>query len=287
MPDGGGAVSIPEDWMNDTPDGLVNRKVDPGYGGVLSRPQYITVPSRPAAPAVKGYDTGGTDWNNGEIAGVNDSMEYRLETDDQWLPVPSRMTSLEGLPPGTYLIRYKAIQDVAFSSIIATVTIRVSLTPVITREVNLPDVTDVISEPAPGTHYIDSSDDFGFTLQFGGAPLKVRTSRIVGGQPEELTGVPDGYGGYVYAIRQVKETVYIYIGPETVGNATVDGASVWAYKSVIHVEVLHDEEIDVYAVTGRLVKRVRASEGVTSISIAPGVYIVVLKSGLVQKVIVN
>jgi hypothetical protein len=275
---------IPEDRM--VGDDQINEQID--ATGSASFPDTVLIPPRPAAPAkVKGSDTGGTDWNDGTIAGVNDSMEYRLETDDQWLPVPPRMTTLEGLPPGTYLIRYKAIPHEAFSSIIATVTIRVSLTPIITREVNLPDVTGVISDPVPGTHYIDSSDDFGFTLQFGGSPLRVRTSRTVGGQPEELTGVPDGSGGYTYAIRQVKETVYIYIGPETVGNAFIDGASVWAYKGVIHVEVLQDDEIDVYAVTGRLVKRVQASEGVTSISVAPGVYIVVLKSGGVQKVIVN
>jgi hypothetical protein len=214
-------------------------------------------------------------------------MQYKLDTDEQWLPVPSGMTSLEDLPPGTYLIRYKAIPHEAFSSIIATVTIRVSLTPVITREVNLPDVMGATSDPAPGTHYITSSDDFGFTLQFGGSQLRVRTSRTVGGQQEELTGVPDGNGGYVYSIRLVKETVYVYIGPETVGNATIDGVSIWAYKGVIHVEVLQNEVIDIYAVTGQLVKRVQASEGVTSVSVAPGVYIVVLKNGQVRKVIVN
>jgi hypothetical protein len=280
-----GAVGwpIPDAWMTD--DDLINEQID--ATGHASFPQLLLIPQRPAAPANLTVRPSNFGWDDGEIYGLNDSMEYKLETADEWTLVPVGAISLVDLPPGMYLVRYKAIYNEAFSSVIAPMRVSDWVLPDITREVHLPEAAGTTVQPSPGVHYVRSSNDFAFILQFSGTPLMVRTNRYTDGVQEELTGIPDAFGGYVYTIRRVTEQIYVYIGPETVGNLAVDGVSLWAYRGMIHIETLHEETADIYTIAGRLVQRVKAPEGVTSVSVAPGVYIVVLKSGRTGKVIVN
>lgn len=53
------------------------------------------------------------DQNDGQISGVNTTMEYKLSTDSQWTEVESE--TLTGLEPGTYDIRVKASGSVLAS----------------------------------------------------------------------------------------------------------------------------------------------------------------------------
>lgn len=46
--------------------------------------------------------------NDGTLTGVNDTMEYRLSTATVYTPVASGQTTVTGLAPGTYLVRYRA-----------------------------------------------------------------------------------------------------------------------------------------------------------------------------------
>lgn len=45
----------------------------------------------------------------GMIVGVNSSMEYRAEDNEEWLPIMSDM--LEGLSEGVYYVRVKATEN--------------------------------------------------------------------------------------------------------------------------------------------------------------------------------
>jgi hypothetical protein len=49
-----------------------------------------------------------TDNNDGKITGVNDTMEYKLSTDSEWIPVTTEATEITNLSAGTYHVRYAA-----------------------------------------------------------------------------------------------------------------------------------------------------------------------------------
>ncbi|MBR5217472.1 MAG: LPXTG cell wall anchor domain-containing protein, partial [Oscillospiraceae bacterium] len=70
-----------------------------------SEEQVIDV-TQPAAPSVTKTDCTDYDNNDGTIAGVDSTMEYKKTGDAGWTPVTG--TSITDLEPGTYLVRVKA-----------------------------------------------------------------------------------------------------------------------------------------------------------------------------------
>jgi hypothetical protein len=288
--DGEGVIPISEVWMNGRTS--TNERIDPGTGG-RSLPQPLVIPPRPAAPADVSKLDAGDGLNNGEIQGVNDRMEYRrvVSGNEAWISVLPGNRLLMDLPPGTYQIRYKAVFDEAFSSHILTVVIIERIAPRIDREITLPATPGIITRPAPGTHYVTSGQDFTFTLIFTGEPPVVKTSRVIEGVQEELTGVPDGNGGYTYTIRQVRETVTVTVTDpvgNSSGNASVDGTAVWAGAGHIYIRTLQAESADIYTVTGLLFHRITTVAGAeVSLPAAGGVYLIRLANGKVHKVIVR
>jgi hypothetical protein len=281
----GGAVAIPDSWMSG--NAMTIEKVDPSYNA-LSAAQQLTVPRRPAAPAtltgIPGYYA---EVNDGEITGVNDSMEYRLSTSDVWIPVSAGAKRLSDLPPGYYLVRYKAIPNTSFASVSAVLNVQDLNLPTIMREVQLPEAAGVTVTPRPGVYHIESYTSFTFTLTFSGAQFVVRTNRYIEGVRETLPGAANAAGGYDYIIPRVQENIVVTIGPETVSNAAVDGPGVWASGGKIHIRALKEETVDIYTITGLLFERVEIAEGVTSVPAPVGVYIVRPLNGAARKVIVH
>jgi hypothetical protein len=165
--------------------------------------------------------------------------------------------------------------------------------PVLERAVVMPSVAGVTSNPpATGVHYT-TNGDFKFTLTFAdGKPLKVKTSRIINGVQEVLTGTLNANGEYEYILRQVKtQPIYIYIGPEEQGSETVNeavnGAKVWASGNTLYINVAAEDVASIYSVVGKLVRRIDISEGQTGVPMESGVYVVTLKDGSVHKVIIQ
>lgn len=99
MPDYDVTVSVSFDALPTTP---------------VTPPAPVTpTPSTPSAepdPTPSGITaSGATDinGNDGVISGVTSQMEYKLEGEREWTPVPAGMTELKGLAPGSYLVRYR------------------------------------------------------------------------------------------------------------------------------------------------------------------------------------
>jgi hypothetical protein len=286
-PDETGAVPISENWMTGTTNGLSAAKVDPDYGA-LGTAQQITVPLRPPAPVIRIQNASASNVNDGMITGVNDSMEYRTGETDEWIAVPTGVIRLEDLPPGVYHIRYRAIAGKSFASYIAVADVLEPATPILIREVTLPETPGIIILPREGVHYINSGEYFLFTLIFeGDTPPMVRTNRIIDGKREVLTGIPNGTGGYVYLIPIIRETVVVEITPHDVAVEAVGGISVWAYGNAIRIESPQRTVADIYSVSGLLLQRINVAPGINTVQAASGVYLVVLPSGVTYKVTVK
>lgn len=94
-----------------------------------SQAQSLLIPERPAAPSVNKTDETVDGNEDGAITGTNTTMEYRQKTvqggtENTW--EECKETSVTGLAPGTYEVRYKAVStsgQEAFASKIAEVTI--------------------------------------------------------------------------------------------------------------------------------------------------------------------
>jgi len=103
--------AITEVWFGTTVS--IKRKGD-GTTTIDSSAQSISIPARPAAPAVGKNDCTASQSNNGMITGVTSAMEYQKSGDAAWKPITG--TTVTGLALGTYYVRFKAVDGMSFRS---------------------------------------------------------------------------------------------------------------------------------------------------------------------------
>jgi hypothetical protein len=287
----GDTCTIADRWIGTT---LSIRRVRPGVPSVSSKVQTLVIPARPDAPEVKTVSESFVGYNDGWITGVSSAMEYRPDTATtaEWTPIAARY--IENLPAGDYLVRSRAVPGQQFVGTPTLVTVKkgypVNPDNPIQRLISLPNVAGITLSPPAGLHQTASGTHFTFTLMpnDGGTPPHVRTSRIINGEQEVLTGVANGTGGYDYVIRNVQTEVAIYIGP-TVGLTAIEpDLTVWASGSRLYVKTEHEDTAVIYALSGQVVKRAEVSQGTTSIPLNAGIYVVTLKdSGVKRKISVR
>jgi uncharacterized repeat protein (TIGR02543 family) len=106
--DADGKAPLDNDWFG-TPLSVVKNAVPSDYS-FDSTPAVINIPARPAAPTTPaGVDETSSGAGDGQITGVNDTMEYKLAAASDWTPVESGATVITGLSQGTYHVRYRAV----------------------------------------------------------------------------------------------------------------------------------------------------------------------------------
>ena len=93
----------------------------PGNGTTTADSTVQTIDITQAVqPAVKGVDCTTSEQNNGQITGVDNTMEYKLSAASEWMEITG--TEVTGLVNGTYDVRVKANGTVLASSAV-TITI--------------------------------------------------------------------------------------------------------------------------------------------------------------------
>ncbi|MBQ8389109.1 MAG: InlB B-repeat-containing protein [Clostridia bacterium] len=93
---------IPDEWMGKTVNIVLVNGTDENCN---SLPQVVAIPARSAAPS--GFEiTGASDFaaTDGEIKGVDTSMEYRKAGDANWTRI--YFSAISSLPVGEYHVRY-------------------------------------------------------------------------------------------------------------------------------------------------------------------------------------
>ena len=68
--------------------------------------QFTILRGRQSAPNVLGVNETISGKNDGQITGVDSTMEYRLSTVSSYTPVTGTTGKIQNLPPGTYYVRY-------------------------------------------------------------------------------------------------------------------------------------------------------------------------------------
>jgi hypothetical protein len=186
--------------------------------------------------------------------------------------------------------RYYLGFDIDEECKIVSVCLRPIIDPVINRRVEIPTVPGVTSTPPAGIHYVASHTSFPFSLKFDGpTPLAVHTSRIIDGAPEpELQGRLNDNGEYEYVLRDVREDVYLQIGPDAASaSADILSADIWSYNTTLYIKIEREDIASIYSIAGHLIKRIEVPAGTTAIPMENGVYIITLKDGSIHKVFIR
>lgn len=164
------------------------------------------------------------------------------------------------------------------------------INPII-RDVILPKINDVITDPGEGVHHVRSKSDFVFTLYLGssyqGKMPKISTSRGEKADREGVIVKRNDNGSYQVTIRQVQESLEIFMG-FTVGNETVSSTRVWVNQSKLHVRLFESASVvTVYTLSGQVYQQLHLTAGETVVPMEKGVYLVTFDNGTSQKVVVQ
>jgi hypothetical protein len=196
--------------------------------------------------------------------------------------------------PGTYEITVDIAAGTTYAGatglVVGTVTIPEPVYPPPTlREVILPSLPGVTTDPPAGSYYLPGGSDFVFTLTPAAAQAAltpvIKTGRTNdAGDGVEIT--PNGDGSYTVRIRQVRQPLTVTIDFTTAG-ATIDGARVWSYAGTLYITAAVDSEARIYSVSGGLAKSIPAAAGATVSAPLPAGFYVVVLGGKPYKVFVE
>ncbi|MDR2764776.1 MAG: hypothetical protein LBB90_07055, partial [Tannerella sp.] len=159
------------------------------------------------------------------------------------------------------------------------------------RQVFLPQVPGMTSNPPAGVHYVASGTDFIFTLT-PQAPMQglSRPSLTVETVPKtDVLITPQADGSYTVRIPVGIPNIQIKIQVNTLetANETVPTARVWAGDRTLYIAAATAGEARVYAVTGQLLKTLPHLAGETVTAQLPlGMYIVVAE-GKAYKIMIG
>jgi hypothetical protein len=196
--------------------------------------------------------------------------------------------------PGTYEITVDIAAGTTYAGatglVVGTVTIPEPVYPPPTlREVILPSLPGLTTDPPAGSYYLPGGSDFVFTLTPAAAQAAltpvVKTGRTNdAGDGIEIT--PNADGTYTVRIRQVRQPLTVIID-FTTATATVDGNRVWSHAGTLHITATTATEARIYSVSGGLAKSIPVAAGETVSAPLPAGFYVVVLGGKPYKVFVE
>lgn len=162
--------------------------------------------------------------------------------------------------------------------------------PAITRPVYMPEIPGAICSVPAGENYINSRDNFVFTITPTGSnmglELVITTSR---------TSIPDSEGviieklddgSYKVTIRQVQEPIEVYVDFVT-SNASVLKHKIWTNSDQLYIQSDQNETATVYTVYGELFKSINLNSGETAITKLPHGFYVVRMATKTHKIVIK
>lgn len=164
-----------------------------------------------------------------------------------------------------------------------------SIPPVIQRLVMMPTISGAICDKPSGSNYVTSRENFVFTITpIGsnvGMALKVSTSRTSVPDSEGVLVVKNEDGSYTVTIKQVQESIEVYID-FTTSNAMVESHNLWTSGSNLNIESETNNNAVIYTVSGALVKSIDIAAGeIVSIQLTRGFYVVKMDNNTYKIVI--
>jgi hypothetical protein len=185
------------------------------------------------------------------------------------------------MEPGTYTVAVIFDEGAAYAAAaieLGVLTVIMQPDPVIPRKVTLALPDGILSQPAPGEHYVNSGTNFTFTLTLPpGVRPTVRTNRLIDGLTEELASTPDASGSYTFVVRQIRQETVITV-TSTVGNDDIPLSNVWSSGGKIYISSASTGTASIYNVAGvRVTTLAHVSGETVSIALPKGLYFVMME----------
>lgn len=154
--------------------------------------------------------------------------------------------------------------------------------PTVFYTVTLPSVEGTTTDPIAGTYEVESWSSFIFYLHLD-QPNEQAQPIVTTDRGETLTPrTSDG----AYVVKYVRSDITVMIDGIAVANETIAATAtkVWATKGTLHISTAKAQTVEVYNLTGSLVKQADIPVGDTLWQLPAGIYIV-RTDGARQKVI--
>ncbi|MDR2921610.1 MAG: leucine-rich repeat domain-containing protein [Tannerella sp.] len=267
--------------------------------GTIERTDEFILYAKPDIKLIKYYPTTSQFKGVLDISITNSSyyMQRSLDDGQSWQfardtvtgeVLPFSQSQIAGFIPGTTIL-FRVPNGCSYDTL--TVGNKDDDDPYITRQVTMPSVPDAICSVAPGTYYVNSGDNFIFTITPTGSNTgkipQVSTSRTRLPDSEGVVTTDNGDSSYTVTILQIQESITITIDFAT-GNGLIDtGNRIWSYDGQLYITTTVSGTATVYSAMGSLVKTISISTGETVGTTLPtGIYIVSM-NGKTYKVMVN
>jgi hypothetical protein len=208
------------------------------------------------------------------------SLDDGATWQNAWTPATSIQISNLGdailfrEPDGCYEIAFASGNDPSF------VTVQ--------RQITLPTLPGITTNPVAGEYFISSGADWVFQLTPSGQQYEGLTPEVSSGRqyvPDSVGVIvtPNGDGSFEVRIRTIREAVNIsvrMVRNQDDGNASVEASRVWASGGQLYIAAIQTGEAKVYTLTGVLLRSIPVEAGLTGQTpLAPGFYIVTLSDG--------
>ncbi len=159
--------------------------------------------------------------------------------------------------------------------------------PKISREIVIPTVKGLIFQPGPGIHYVNTGDDFTFTvkeeqagnvLKAGEKKRLIERLKITTGDPiRDKHGVKmteNEDGSVTVKLIKVTSRIVLTVDPHATSSAIISGEKVWSYEGQVLLSVKASTGVRIYDLKGQLVDARKVDAGETAIALPQGIYLV-------------
>jgi hypothetical protein len=142
------------------------------------------------------------------------------------------------------------------------------------RQVIIPDVPGITTDPAAGAYFVPSGEDFVFTV----TPIDAQHGQTLivkdGRRPSGVECIRNNDGTWKVRVMAIRQNIVLTIDFSTAETVT-EGDAVWSAGRELHITSSVNTNAWIYNIVGSLVRVVAVAAGEThSIPLPPGIYIV-------------
>lgn len=163
--------------------------------------------------------------------------------------------------------------------------------PVVLRPVHIPHISNAIISKNSGTHYIESTKDFEFTIQptgenAGKMPV-ISTNRTTVPDSEGVKIIDNGDGSFSVIILRVQQEIYINIDFTTSNESINEDNNIYTNENQLYITSFSSGNAMIYNATGKMVKTITIAAGETKTTSLPAGFYVVIINEKAYKIIIK
>ena len=161
----------------------------------------------------------------------------------------------------------------------------------IQREILIPEMEGLETNPLAGSHYVRSHHDFVFTIKaksgYSLNNLTIKTGIEIRDK-EGIRIVKNEDGTLTVTIIQVTEPIRLHFeGLSPTATHMIEGYQAWSYERFLYIKAPKEVQVDVSTLAGQTIKQMVLLNGNGKIELPQGVYIVTLDGQMTCKVVIR